>query len=108
MMQTDIFYWHGYAEIFLHEKWVKATPAFNLELCEKFNLAPLEFDGTTDSVLHPFDPSGNRHMEYVLDRGHYADLPLGDILDTFKMHYGRMMQETVADFSADAERENMT
>src|SRR6185295_18628713 len=64
-MKTDVFYWHGYTSILLGERWVKATPAFNVELCEKFKLAPLEFDGTTDSLFHAFTPDGTRHMEYL-------------------------------------------
>ena len=83
-MRTDIFYWHGYTEILLAEKWVKATPAFNIELCEKFGLLPLEFDGLNDSLYHPFDIEGNRHMEYVNQRGFYADLPLEEIITTFE------------------------
>src|SRR6218665_1319367 len=34
---------------------VKATPAFNIELCERFGLLPLAFDGRSDSIYHPFD-----------------------------------------------------
>jgi transglutaminase-like putative cysteine protease len=86
-MRTDIFYWHGYTEILLGERWVKATPAFNIELCEKFGLLPLEFDGVNDSLYHPFDVVGNRHMEYVNDRGVYADLPLDEIITTFREKY---------------------
>lgn len=87
-MRTDIFYWHGYTEIFLEGKWVKATPAFNIELCKKFRLLPLEFDGVNDSLYHPFDTEGNRHMEYVNDRGVYSDLPLDEIIKTFREEYG--------------------
>ncbi|MBS3809904.1 MAG: transglutaminase family protein [Desulfobacterales bacterium] len=86
-MQTDIFYWHGYTAIYLNEKWVKATPAFNLALCEKFSLKPLEFDGKSDSIFHPFDVEGRRHMEYIRYRGEYADVPLEEIIDTFKRRY---------------------
>ncbi len=86
-MRTDIFYWHGYTEIRLGEKWVKATPAFNIELCEKFRLLPLEFDGMRDSLYHPFDAEGNRHMEYVNHRGVYSDLPLNEIIKTFRDQY---------------------
>src|SRR5574341_322846 len=32
----DLFVWHGYAELHLEGRWVKATPAFNLTLCERF------------------------------------------------------------------------
>ncbi|MCM2311832.1 MAG: transglutaminase family protein, partial [Steroidobacteraceae bacterium] len=65
VMQTDVFYWHGYAELLLDGAWRKATPAFNLELCERFDLQPLEFDGRADSLYHAFDRQGHRHMEYV-------------------------------------------
>jgi len=87
MMQTDVFYWHGYTSIYLYNKWVKATPAFNIELCEKFHLKPLEFNGIEDSIYHEFDELGNRHMEYLHDRGEHTDLPLDALLETFAKHY---------------------
>lgn len=86
-MQTDIFYWHGYTSIYLNGQWLKATPAFNIELCEKFALKPLEFDGRSDSIYHPFDLKGNRHMEYVRHRGEFADVPLEAIIETFQREY---------------------
>jgi transglutaminase-like putative cysteine protease len=86
-MQTDMFYWHGYTSIHLDGRWVKATPAFNVELCEKFKLHPLEFDGAEDSIYHPFDLSGNRHMEYVSYRGEFAEPPIEAIAATFREEY---------------------
>jgi transglutaminase-like putative cysteine protease len=109
-MQTDIFYWHGYTEILLAGRWVKATPAFNIELCEKFRLLPLEFDGRNDSLYHPFDAVGNRHMEYVNYRGTYSDLPLEEIIKTFSEEYrfGGSRSELAAEsFDADVERESL-
>jgi len=87
IMKTDVFYWHGYTSIFLDGQWVKATPAFNIELCEKFRLRPLEFNGMTDSIYHPFDLEGNMHMEYLQYRGEFADVPLNEMMDTFRMEY---------------------
>jgi transglutaminase-like putative cysteine protease len=86
-MQTNVFYWHGYTSIHLDGRWIKATPAFNAGLCEKFRLRPLEFDGRHDSIFHPFDRDGNRHMEYVRDRGEFADVPFEAMLATFREHY---------------------
>jgi transglutaminase-like putative cysteine protease len=93
-MRTDIFYWHGYTEILLDDKWVKATPAFNIELCNKFKLLPLELDGQTDSLYHPYDAEGNRHMEYVNDRGVYDDLPLSEIKSTFQENYSFVREQS--------------
>jgi transglutaminase-like putative cysteine protease len=87
IMKTDVFYWHGYTSIFLDGQWVKATPAFNIELCEKFRLRPLEFNGMTDSIYHPFDLEGNMHMEYLQYRGEFADVPLNEMMDTFRREY---------------------
>lgn len=104
-MQTDVFYWHGYTAILLNGQWVKATPAFNIELCEKFGLKPLEFDGTQDSIYHPFDLAGNRHMEYLNFRGEFADVPVDDMVRTFDECYPRAVQQVADDFDQDVARE---
>ena len=104
-MKTDVFYWHGYTSIYLNGKWVKATPAFNIELCEKFSLRVLEFDGTADSIYHPFDLNGHRHMEYIRDRGCYDDVPIDEIMDTFTRAYQVDDSLETEDFDADVDRE---
>ena len=108
-MQTDVFIWHGYADIWLDGQWVKATPAFNIELCERFGLLPLDFDGRHDSIYHPFDKAGNRHMEYVNQRGAFDDMPLAQIVADFHVVYPTMMREQAqmhaASFQQDVEHE---
>jgi transglutaminase-like putative cysteine protease len=91
LMQTDVFRWHAYTELYLASKWVKATPAFNASLCERVGLPPLDFDGQTDSLFHAFDRAGRRHMEYVHDRGSFADVPFDRITADFREHYPRFM-----------------
>lgn len=86
-MGTDLFVYHGYCELLLEGRWVKATPAFNLELCKRFHVKPLEFDGREDSIFHPFDEQDRRHMEYVRDRGTHADVPVADIIQAFREAY---------------------
>ncbi len=86
-MGTDVFAYHGYTELHLGDKWVKATPAFNLSLCRRANILPLEFDGEHDSIYHPFDPEGRRHMEYLRYRGVYLDVPFEDMMRTFAELY---------------------
>jgi transglutaminase-like putative cysteine protease len=97
---TDLFVYHGFAELFLEGKWVKATPAFNLSLCEKFKVKTLEFDGHEDSILQAYDQAGNRHMEYVRDRGSRADVPVAEILasfvETYPGVYDRPLEEADA------------
>jgi transglutaminase-like putative cysteine protease len=88
-MGSDLFVYHGYTEFLLDGKWVKATPAFNLELCRRFRVKPLEFDGASDSIFHPFDQDQRRHMEYLRDRGTYADVPVDDIQKVFRETYPR-------------------
>ncbi|MDA7085812.1 transglutaminase family protein [Pseudomonas sp. SA3-5] len=75
LLRSEVFAMHGYTELYLQGRWVKATPAFNLELCRVFKVAPLEFDGLGDSVFHPFNQQGQRYMEYLLDHGRFADVP---------------------------------
>ena len=86
-MGTDLFVFHGYTDLLLDGTWVKATPAFNLSLCTRFRVKPLEFDGVSDSLFHPFDEDNRRHMEYVRDRGSYADVPADEIRRVFSETY---------------------
>lgn len=99
LMKTDIFYYHGYNDVFLDDRWLKVTPTFNLSLCEKFKVQPLDWDGTSDAVFQPFDLEGRRHMEYINDRGSFADLPYEAIVENFINHYGSSIQEFLAQTS---------
>jgi transglutaminase-like putative cysteine protease len=106
-LQTDLFIWHGYTEIWIDGAWRKATPAFNSELCERFGLLPLDFDGHEDSIYHPFDRAGNRHMEYVLQRGAFDDVPLAQIVADFARVYPALSGQALPDnsFLADVAHE---
>jgi transglutaminase-like putative cysteine protease len=103
-IKSDIFIWHSYADLYLAGRWVKATPAFDLALCSRLGLKPLEFDAQTDSLLHPFDRSGRRHMEYLSDRGTFADVPFGRIQSDLAEAYPALMQERglAGDFRSEA------
>jgi transglutaminase-like putative cysteine protease len=106
-LKTDVFLWHGYTELWLDGAWVKATPAFNIELCERFGLLPLEFDGRSDSLYHPFDRAGHRHMEYVNQRGSFDDVPLARIKADFAAAYPAWKPNEMpgAHFDVDVTRE---
>lgn len=108
VMQTDLFLWHGYTELWLEGAWRKATPAFNIELCDRFGLLPLEFNGRDDSLYHPYDRAGNRHMEYVRDHGSFLEMPLQRIVDDFRAGYPAWAQGEAlrdGDFERDVVRE---
>ena len=106
-LQSDVYLWHGYTEIWLADAWRKATPAFNIELCDRFGLLPLEFNGRDDSIYHAYDRAGNRHMEYVFQRGTFDDMPLDEMAADFARVYPRWGAQAAddADFMADAARE---
>jgi transglutaminase-like putative cysteine protease len=88
-MGSDLFVFHGYVEMWIDGKPVKASPAFNASLCERFGVAPLELENGRDALLQPYDGSGRRYMEYVHERGLFLDLPLQEMLRTFAEVYGR-------------------
>jgi len=104
MAKTDTFIWHSYTELYLGGRWVKATPAFDAALCERANIKPLDFDGRTDSLFQPFDPTGRRHMEYLRDRGTFADVPYNVIQAEFIAAYPAWMKSLglAGDFHAEA------
>lgn len=96
MNGVEMFAYHGYTELHLDGRWVKVAPTFNAELCARFGVAPMEFDGHSDALLHQFTPDGSRYMEYVRDRGTADDLPLELILRTLREIYGPNLFEQLA------------
>jgi transglutaminase-like putative cysteine protease len=108
ILKTDLYIWHGYTEMWLDGGWVKSTPAFNLQLCERFGIHAMEWDGKTDSLYHPYDREGRRHMEYVNQRGTFDDVPVAQIAADFTAVYPGWAKEDTApgaDFAEDAGRE---
>jgi transglutaminase-like putative cysteine protease len=72
---VDFFPSHGYTQLFLGEKWVSVTPAFDKELCEKMGVPAVEFDGIHDAPLPPYDLSGGPYIEYIERYEPQADFP---------------------------------
>jgi len=86
-MGSTYFMHHGYAVLCLEDRWVKAAPAFNIGLCERFHVRPTEFDGRADAVFQEYDARDRRHMEYVKDHGCWSDFPYEKVAADFRAFY---------------------
>ncbi len=86
---SDLFVYHGFTEFYLGGRWVKATPAFNVELCKRHKVVPLEFNGREDSIFQPYSREKKQFMEYIEDHGVYADIPVDNIVTAWKATYGK-------------------
>ena len=86
-LKKNYLVFHGAAELFLNGRWLKSTPAFNAGLCKYLGVAPLEFDGTRDSIFQEYDHQGNIFMQYLHDYGAFADLPYELYLEELSKHY---------------------
>ncbi|WP_036127797.1 transglutaminase-like domain-containing protein [Marinobacter nitratireducens] len=98
-LRSDIFRMHGFIELYLNGRWVKATPAFNRQLCEMMKVEPLEFDGLNDSIFQEYTESGEAHMEYINDHGVFDDVPHQFIVDGVRSAYGHLFEEDDANTS---------
>ena len=90
---------HGMVNAFLNNQWLKMSPAFNKDLCEKFNVDPLEFDGETNSYLQQYNSNGDQFMEYIEDYGHFEDVPLTFMKEKLLEHYPHIFpdDDTITD-----------
>ncbi len=93
VMGTNLFSYHGYTELHIGGKWVKATPAFDLKMCQENRIIPVEFDGKNDAIFPSHNMDGKLHIEYVADHGHRVDVPVDEILAAWLKHYGMAAQE---------------
>jgi transglutaminase-like putative cysteine protease len=87
-----VYTWHSYTELYLDGRWVKCTPAFDAGICRRMNVHPLAFDGFSDSLFQEFNIDGERHMEYVKERGVFADVPWEQVLEGFREVHPRWLR----------------
>jgi len=83
--------YHGYVEIFLNDRWVIATPAYDRALCERHNYIASEFDGIHDSFFPKTDQNGAKFIEYVKDHGAYYRVPFFKMNFAWLKHYGHYL-----------------
>ena len=88
LLGTDIFVYHGYVEFYIEGNWIKATPAFDLKMCEQNRIIPVEFDGKSNANFHSYNRDGKLHIEYLKDLGSYDDVPLDKIWAAWVQAYG--------------------
>jgi transglutaminase-like putative cysteine protease len=93
VLGTDELVFHGYTDLWIDGKWVKATPAFNRELCDKFGVPALDFDGTEDSIFQTYNAEGDRFMEYLHDYGTFVEVPHDLMVSELMLHYGHLFVE---------------
>ena len=105
LLRSEVFAMHGYTELYLAGRWVKATPAFNLALCRVFKVEPLAFDGLSDSVFHPCNQQGERYMEYLQDHGQFAELPLELFFSHLAACYPHLFNDEALTLGGDLQRE---
>ncbi|WP_108866584.1 transglutaminase-like domain-containing protein [Aquimarina aquimarini] len=97
---TNVLTPHGMVNVYLNDKWLKLSPAFNKSMCKICNVSPLEFDGENNSFLQEFNNKGNLFMEYLDDYGHFEDVPLEFMINNAKEHYPHIFdtKENITEF----------
>lgn len=90
----DVFCYHARVEIYLAGRWIKLTPVFNASLCRLFGVQPLEFDGYNDSLLQPFDVSGQERLHIVHDRGTFEDFPYEACIEVLRSRHPKLFATT--------------
>lgn len=93
ILRTDVFVFHGYTELYLNKKWVKATPAFNKSLCDKLGVSALTFNGLEDSIFQEYD-GGTHFMEYIHFHGTFDDIPLEYFITVLRKTYPHLFADT--------------
>lgn len=78
---------HGMVDVFHNGKWTKATPAFNKELCDLFQVEPLDFNGSEDAIFQQFNKEGALFMEYLEDYGSFEDVPVEFMVKKIEENY---------------------
>lgn len=85
---SNLMIYHGYGEAWLNGKWIEANVAFDKALCERKSYPMSEFDGVHPALFAHTDAKGDKFVDYLKDRGSFADIPYYRILGTWLIQYG--------------------
>lgn len=88
----EVFF-HAFTSVFLDGRWVKATPVFNGLLCRLYGMPALEFDGTEDSLHHPYG-DGSARMEFLNSHGEFDDLPYEFVMDHMHRKHPQFLHDS--------------
>jgi transglutaminase-like putative cysteine protease len=91
-LRREEIVFHGFVDVFLNEKWVKCTPAFDQRICRVSGVTPLDWDGETDSLFQEFD-QGKKFMEYKHFYGTFNDVPIELMNAEMKANYPHLFEE---------------
>lgn len=83
----DVFRFHSLTQVYLNGRWLKSTPVFTKMLCKLYKIKPLDFDGHSDAVYHPFDEEGRQHMEFLYWHGEFDDFPYDLVVGGIKENH---------------------
>lgn len=83
---------HGYVSVYLNEKWIKATPAFDPGVCRISGVAALEWDGETDALLQAYQ-GDKEFMEYTHFYGEFDDVPVELMNAEMKKYYPHLFEK---------------
>lgn len=93
-LKREEIVFHGYVELFIEGKWIKCTPAFDKNLCRISKVAPLEWDGQTDSLFQQYN-NGRKYMEYLKDYGTFSDLPIELMSREMQKYYPHLFKNII-------------
>lgn len=85
---------HGYVELFIENKWVKCTPAFDKRICRVSGVTPLDWNGETDSLFQAFEKD-QQFMEYMHDYGTFDDVPVNLMNKEMKHYYPHLFENII-------------
>jgi transglutaminase-like putative cysteine protease len=102
----DLFRFHSLTQVYLNGKWLKATPVFTKTLCRLYQIKPLDFDGHSDAVYHPFDEQGRQHMEFVRWHGEFDDFPYDLVIGGFQTHHPKLFASNLTTATGSLEDES--
>ncbi len=83
---------HGYVEMYLENKWVICTPAFDTRVCRINKVTPLDWDGLTDSLFQSYSGE-DQFMEYIHYYGTFADVPVDLMNEEMKKYYPHLFED---------------
>ncbi len=90
-LKREEIVFHGYCSIFVNDKWIKCTPAFDKRICAWNKVNVLQWDGVHDAMFQEFS-EGKKFMEYLHFYGEFDDVPINLMNEEMRKYYPHLFE----------------
>jgi len=102
-LKTNTLVYHGITSLYLNGKWLQYDATIDTRLAARKGMRPVVFSRDKDCLNPPYGLNNQPNIEYIKDRGLYADVTFSDLQNWYKKNYSHLSELDLVNYMVERE-----